>query len=236
VALLHDHVGDLSVFLTATPQGAQFPGFLALLAEHFTSEQAAVLGELAALRVNVEHINEIVAMQQSYASCGGVLETIAVAELIEDALRMNGESMARHAVTVVRDFREAPSVNVDKHKLMQILVNLMRNGVQSCVAADPPEMQLTVCVANGNGSVKISVADNGVGIPRENLDRIFNHGFTTKKDGHGFGLHGAANAAGEMGGRLQVQSDGPGRGATFTLELPVEDHGNPAQTEAAPGA
>jgi two-component system NtrC family sensor kinase len=60
-----------------------------------------------------------------------------------------------------------------------------------------------------------------VGIAPENLTRIFSHGFTTRTDGHGFGLHSAALAAQQMGGRLTAQSDGPGRGATFTLELPV---------------
>jgi len=68
---------------------------------------------------------------------------------------------------------------------------------------------------------KITVDDNGVGIAPDDMTRIFNHGFTTKKDGHGFGLHGGANAAKEMGGTLTAQSDGAGKGAEFTLELPT---------------
>jgi signal transduction histidine kinase len=80
---------------------------------------------------------------------------------------------------------------------------------------------LTVRVANEDGRLKISVIDNGVGIPPENLTKIFNHGFTTRKDGHGFGLHSGALAATEMGGALVAHSDGPGQGASFTLELPV---------------
>ena len=234
-ALLHEHAGDLPAFFATHPQGTKIPAFLTKLSTHFTSEQAAVLAELDSLRGNIEHINEIVAMQQGYASCGGVVETIQVAELIETALRMNEESLAKHAVTLVREFADVPGVSVDKHKLMQILVNLIRNGKQSCDQADPPEKRLTLRVANGGGSVKISVSDNGVGIPQENLDRIFSHGFTTKKTGHGFGLHSAANAAGEMGGRLRVESAGAGLGATFTIELPVGTHGNPTQTEANPG-
>ncbi|MEK7781776.1 MAG: ATP-binding protein, partial [Verrucomicrobiota bacterium] len=69
--------------------------------------------------------------------------------------------------------------------------------------------------------VRITVTDNGVGIPEENLTRIFSHGFTTKKNVHGFGLHSGALAAQEMGGALRVASPGPGHGAVFTLELPV---------------
>jgi signal transduction histidine kinase len=69
--------------------------------------------------------------------------------------------------------------------------------------------------------VAIIVRDNGVGILPENLTRIFGHGFTTKKDGHGFGLHSGALAAKQMNGALSVQSAGPGKGAAFTLELPI---------------
>lgn len=82
---------------------------------------------------------------------------------------------------------------------------------------------MTVSVANGDDKVRISVRDNGVGIPGANLNKIFNHGFTTrKKNGHGFGLHSGALAAREMGGQLTARSDGPGAGATFTLELPLK--------------
>ena len=228
-ALLHEHSGDLPAFF-ANAQGALFPGFLSRLSEHFSTQQAAVLGELTSLRANLEHINEIVAMQQSYASCGGVIETIKVAELIEDGLRMNAESLAKHAVTVTREFAAVPDVSVDKHKLLQILVNLIRNGMQSCEEAAPPDKRLTLRVANGNGSVKISVVDNGLGIPPENLDRIFRHGFTTKKTGHGFGLHSGALAAKEMGGALRVESAGCGLGATFTVELPL------SRVEASPAS
>jgi signal transduction histidine kinase len=66
------------------------------------------------------------------------------------------------------------------------------------------------------------VTDNGIGIPSENLNRIFAHGFTTKESGHGFGLHSGALAAKEMGGSLTVQSEGLGFGSTFTLELPLK--------------
>jgi signal transduction histidine kinase len=73
---------------------------------------------------------------------------------------------------------------------------------------------------NGNDMVKIAVMDNGIGIPPENLTRIFEHGFTTRKEGHGFGLHNGALVAKELGGKLTAHSDGPGKGATFVLALP----------------
>jgi signal transduction histidine kinase len=125
-------------------------------------------------------------------------------------------------VELIREFEDVPPINVEKHKILQILVNLVRNAKYACDDSGRPDKRVTVRVTNGDGWIKISVADNGVGIPPENLTRIFSQGFTTRKGGHGFGLHSSALAVKEMGGQLLVHSDGPGRGATFTLDLPVQ--------------
>jgi two-component system NtrC family sensor kinase len=218
--LLQEHAQDLGVFITTDPKGKQLPGYLTLLAEHLQAEQAALVGELGSLQKNVEHIKEIVAMQQSYATFGGVKEMINVVNLVEDSLRMSEGALNRHGVEVVREFENVPSLNVEKHKILQILVNLLRNAKHACQESDRVDKRLTVRVANGAGRITIAVTDNGVGIPAENLTRIFNHGFTTRKDGHGFGLHSGALAAKELGGSLTVRSAGSGQGATFTLELP----------------
>jgi signal transduction histidine kinase len=137
---------------------------------------------------------------------------------------MNEGALARHGVQLVRDYKtDLPEITVDKHTVMQILINLMRNAKYACDdAAVFGDKQITVRASNGEGRVKISVIDNGIGIPPENLTRIFSHGFTTRKGGHGFGLHSGALAAKGMGGSLTVHSDGPSQGATFTLELPVQ--------------
>ena len=184
------------------------------------AEQAKIAGELDALRRNVEHIKEIVAMQQNYATVGGVKEVIDLVSLVEDSLRLNEGSFKRHGLEVVRELASVPPMNVEKHKILQILVNLVGNAKHACDDSGRADRRLTVRVANGNGSVKISIIDNGIGIPPENLTRIFNYGFTTRKGGHGFGLHNSALAAKEMGGSLTVLSGGPGQGADFTLELP----------------
>ena len=143
--------------------------------------------------------------------------------LVEDALRMNAAAFDRHGIDLVREFAEnLPSARVDRHKVLQILINLLRNAKHAMDATVDRTKRLVVRVGLGtSGTVKITVIDNGVGIPAEHLNKIFNHGFTTKKDGHGFGLHSGANAAKEMGGCLTAQSDGPGRGAEFNLELPA---------------
>jgi signal transduction histidine kinase len=165
-------------------------------------------------------------MQQSYATVGGVKEMIDVVNLAEDSLRMNEGALSRHRVEIIREFDRVPPMNVEKHKILQILVNLMRNAKYACDESAREDKKMTVRISNSDGAVRISVIDNGVGIPPENLTRIFSHGFTTRKGGHGFGLHSGALAAKEMGGSLTAQSGGLGQGATFTLELPCDTQEN----------
>ena len=219
-ALLSEHASDLTAFLTGS-QGKHLPAYLQELAANLVAERDAVSAELAVLRGNVEHIKEIVAMQQSYARRGGVTDLVDIRTLVEDSLRMNEGAFSRHGVTLVRDFHEVPLITVDKHKVLQILVNVIRNAKYACDESASAEKRVTVRVQAVNGAMLIAVIDTGVGIPPENLERIFSHGFTTRKEGHGFGLHSCALAAKDLGGSLQGESAGPGHGATFTLTLPL---------------
>ena len=228
VALMRAHQNDLAAFLTQDPKGMQLCDYLDNLAQYLGKEQTGILQELESLNANVEHIKEIVTMQQSYARASGIVDKLPIVDLVEDALRMNNDALVRHEVQVVREYIATPSVPVDKHKVLQILVNLVRNAKYALDDSGRKDKRLTIRVATeGDGFVTISVIDNGVGIPPENLTRIFSYGFTTRKTGHGFGLHSGALAAKEMGGSLSVHSGGPGQGATFTLSLPFhQEHEN----------
>ncbi len=221
VSLLQANAGNLAEFLDKDPKGKQLPSYLGNLADHLSTERDGLLEELTSLSDNVEHIKEIVAMQQNYACVSGVIETLPVADLVEDALRMNVAALERHRVEIVREYASVPSIMVDKHKVLQILVNLLRNAKYACDESNSPAKKITLRITGGEDRVRIAVIDNGIGISKENFTRIFSHGFTTKKDGHGFGLHSGALAAKEMGGALLVHSDGVGCGAAFTLELPL---------------
>jgi signal transduction histidine kinase len=224
--LLKEQGDGLARFLTEDGRGRTVPAYLEQLAAHLDQERAEAGKELAILMMNVEHINEIVAMQQNYARALGVVETVALADLVEDALKIHGGAYARRGINLVRDFEPLTSVSVDKHKVLQILVNLIQNAEHACDESAGPEKRVTIRLrASGPDRVRIEVTDTGVGIAPKNLTRIFSQGFTTRKGGHGFGLHSGALAAQELGGTLTVHSDGPGHGATFTLELPLSPGG-----------
>jgi PAS domain S-box-containing protein len=213
---------DLKKYLFSDPKGSLIPKYLLDATELLEKERQSLIRETAELAENVSHIKEIVAMQQTYAKVGGLVETLPLVSLIEDALHINVAAFDRHRIEIVREFQEVPPVAVDRHKLLQILVNLATNAKDALDASERSDKRLLLQVAaNGDKRVRVTFADNGVGIPPENLTRIFVHGFTTKSNGHGFGLHNAALAAKEMGGSLIAHSEGPGRGASFTLELPM---------------
>jgi signal transduction histidine kinase len=223
VQLLNEHAADLGDFLTRDEKGKLLPDYLNKVAAALAAEQQDIIEELEQLTKNVDHIKDIVTAQQSHAGASSVVETVQMQDLIEDALRMNTVSLSRHHIKVVKELADVPALRLDKARLLQILVNLIRNAKQamSGVVDRPHQMTLRVNVTDQR-KLRICVQDQGEGIAAENLTRIFSHGFTTRKDGHGFGLHSCVLAAKEMGGSLTAHSDGPGKGATFALELPIQ--------------
>jgi len=185
-------------------------------------EQSELITRMTTVGEHIEHIKEIVAMQQSYAKVSGVYENLPATELIEDALRINATAFDRHGIELIREFdKDAPAVCVDRHKVLQILINLLRNAKHALDGVPEGQRNLWVrLVAEGNVA-RLQVADDGVGIAPELMDSLFAHGFTTRKDGHGFGLHSSALAAQLLKGRLTLKSAGLGQGAVATLELPL---------------
>lgn len=224
VALIDTHRDDLGTFITADPQGQHLPTFLRQLAHHLLDERDSLLDHLQVVNNKVEHIKEIVAMQQVYATAAGALEPLALATLMDDALKTHDDSLGQHEVEVVRDYAELPLVWTDRHKVLQILIHLIRNAKQALLAAASTPKQLTVRVNTDDGDqVILEVRDNGIGIDPADLTRIFQYGFTTKWDGHGFGLHSSALMAQELSGTLTAHSEGVGQGAVFRLTFPMKE-------------
>jgi len=223
VARLLEEQGDrLADFLTNDRRGRQLPAYLKALGEHLQQERDRSLEELAQLRQDIEHVNQIVEMQQSYGRAGGVQQLVQLDELLDQALQLSRASFLRHSVEIVRDYEKLPPVTIDKHRLLQIVVNLIANAKDALLAANRQDRRIVLRIRRAHENMAaIEVEDNGVGIEPENLRRIFEFGFTTKKNGHGFGLHMSALAAKELGGTLEAHSDGPGSGARFTLTIPL---------------
>lgn len=226
VAMMHEQGEGLGRFVADDPKGRLLPDYLGRLADTLADEQRAQQAELEQMAKSIDHIKDIVATQQSYAGNQQVVALARVDELIDDALRMNAGALSRHQVVVERDVPAMPALPLDRHRVLQILINLISNAKQAMDAdqAHGHRLQLRArldAAAPGGPQLRIEVQDDGDGIAPENLERIFSHGFTTRSTGHGFGLHSCIVAAREMGGELSARSDGPGTGAVFTLRLPV---------------
>lgn len=226
VAMMREQGDRLGAFMTDDPKGRMLPDYLDRLAGTLAEEQRAQHGELEQMAKSIDHIKDIVATQQSYAGSQQVMAPARVDELIDDALRMNAGALSRHQVVVERDVPALPALTLDRHRVLQILINLIGNAKQAMDAATARGHRLQLRAGldtddQGLQQLRIEVQDEGDGIAAENLERVFSHGFTTRSGGHGFGLHSCIVAAREMGGELSAHSDGPGTGARFTLRLPV---------------
>ncbi len=225
VDLMNEHVSEIGDFLTRDERGKVIPGYLKKLVVALAGEQKGIAEELHSLTKNIDHIKEIVATQQAYSGATSVVEAVQVKELMEDALRMNVASMARHQITVIREFADMPLLQLDKHLVLQILVNLIGNAKHAMDNVPDRSHHITlrteIAALEEGSRLRILVQDDGEGIAPENLGRLFAHGYTTRKNGHGFGLHSCALAAKEMAGTVTAHSEGAGKGASFTLDLPA---------------
>jgi signal transduction histidine kinase len=221
-ALIGEHRDDLCAFLRDDPRGRKLPEYFTQLQGVLERDKTAATAELHALMRNIEHIKIIVASQQSHVKPGGAIETFEIRELLDDALKFSAAACEQHAIEVVRDFGPLPRATLDRHKALQILVNLLANA-RDAVLGNAGARRIAVHARHGeSGSLEITVEDNGCGIEPDNLDRIFRLGFTTKPDGHGLGLHYSACAATELHGKLTARSPGLGLGASFSLVLPLD--------------
>ncbi len=220
-ALLEEQRADLGTFLTQSERGRNVLPFLSKLGETLVDERQELLTLLGDVDRYTEHIGTIVKLQQRYARQPRMEEPARLEELLEDALRINAAALGRHQVKVERSLAPLQPVVTDKHKVLMILVNLISNAKYAMDGLSADQRRLTLRMEPpSEGRVRIEISDNGMGIAPEMLTRIFQYGFTTRKEGHGFGLHSSALAAQELGGSLTVRSEGPGHGATFCLELP----------------
>ncbi|MBV8342985.1 MAG: PAS domain-containing protein [Gammaproteobacteria bacterium] len=221
-ALLQAQGPRIGEFMMHDDRGKLVPGYLQALGEQLVKDTESAVEHMAGLRKSLEHVNNAVAMQQNFAKLTSVRETVSAVDLVEDSLRLSAGAFSRHGVELRREFEPTPPMTVDKHKVLQILVNLISNAKHACDDSGKKEKVVTLRIEGDGALIRISVIDNGVGIAPENMGRLFTHGFTTRPSGHGFGLHSGAIAARQLGGSLRAASPGPGEGATFVLELPRE--------------
>jgi PAS domain S-box-containing protein len=221
--LLDEHSTDLAEFLTNDPQGKHIPTYIKEVSGHLAQQQTETVEKLHSLMKNVEHVKDIIKMQQLYTGIGTQQDHVVLNELIENAIEINNAGFERHNIEVIREYDDIGSILIDKQRTLQILVNLIDNAQYALAKSDKePKLLRIRTTRNGGTKIRIEVIDNGIGIEPAGLDKIFEQGYTTKQAGHGFGLHSCLVAAKDMQGSITAKSEGVDQGATFILELPLK--------------
>lgn len=220
--LLRAHEPDLARYLTTDPSGVKVPALVEMLAATLAAERTVMLAEVANAHKYLEDVTETVRRQESLTKASWVTETFAVADLVEEALRINVDALTGHDIEIIRDVPAQPPLTTDRHKVMQILINLVRNARQACERSGRADKRITARATRDGDRVRIAVIDNGVGFAAEDLPRMFGPDLPSRTSGFGSGLHSDASAASQLGGTLRGESAGPGQGATFTLEIPSQ--------------
>ena len=214
----------LPTFIAEDPRGAKLPDLMVAATGLLADERGDIKGEAERMLDRLRIMGEVVSAQQSYATHGLYRENADLNAVVTDALAILQASLAQSAIEVETDLQGVPSVQVQKTKVVHVLVNLIQNARDALLEAEGDKRQITISTSAAEQQVLLRVADNGKGIAADDLERVFSHGFTTKPDGHGFGLHTSANFMTEMDGTIEAESPGLGNGAAFTLSFPLEEY------------
>jgi PAS domain S-box-containing protein len=221
--LLRRNMDNLETFLSKDPKGMKLIRYYLKLEEAMVKDFENLAKNLNRMLGKIGAINDVISAQQDYASSSQQVQPIALREIMEKAFVLQLGSLNKYGIEVEKTYEDVPAVYAQKTKLMQILVNLLKNAKESVLATDGKEKKLQVRIRTKDEYVTLSIQDNGKGIDKANLAKLFTYGFTTKKNGHGFGLNTCAKYMEEMGGKIWVESDGENKGATFTLGLPIPE-------------
>ncbi|WP_419418891.1 ATP-binding protein [Legionella sp. D16C41] len=223
--LLEKNINNLNYFLAYDERGKVAIPYFKKLIEKLENEKIKRQEELKNLDQNLNHVTQLIMTQQESNRPGVSLrEKVEVIELIEDILPLFANQLRRNKIDIERQFTRLPTFLSVKNKIQQILINLVKNAIDSLAISHQKEKRLVIRLEldKEKNWLEVIIKDNGVGIAKEDLQKIFTFGFTTKPHGHGYGLHNCALLAIELDGELQVESKGINQGATFKLILPLK--------------
>lgn len=221
--MIQDHSENIGEFLSEDERGKHIPPYLVKTIAILLDEHKDITKTIKGLRDNIEHIKTVIRSQQSYAKVQTCEEIASIREIMEDAIKMNQTVLTNHKIDLVQEYDEIDYINIDRSRIMQIAVNLIKNAAEALNESDVKNKRIDIkCSKTNEDQLKVEVIDNGIGIAPENIAKIFAHGYTTKPTGHGFGLHACVLSAKEIGGTLTAKSQGLGLGTSFILTLPLK--------------
>ena len=166
-------------------------------------------------------IKNIISAQQTLSKTIEMEYIISINDLLTDALVISGFDI-KNEIKMIKHYNKLPAIQIDKVKLLQVCVNILQNSKEAVLESTKTDKVITITTLFKNDKIIIQIMDNGIGILPKNMGKIYQHGFTTKATGHGFGLHASALTMHSLGGEIDIKSAGLEKGVTVTLTLPYK--------------
>lgn len=215
--LIKKNESNIEAFLLKTPDGKKVIEYILMLDNEFKDVFSNISHNTERLHEKINTIAEIVAAQQSYAGTVFQKDSANFIDIIEDALELTSVRLNENGIKISKNFSSVPTLTLQKTKVLHTLVNLINNAIDALLVNDINNRLLDLKVYTEEPDLIMNITDNGAGITEDDLQKIFTHGYTTKENGFGFGLHSSANYLQEMGASIKAYSQGSGKGATFIL-------------------
>ncbi len=226
IGMMEDNLDNIGKFILEDEKGKLLPSYLIMLIKEVSRKKDLIKAESSRIHRHLEHVKSIISSQQSLAKTSTVKTKVQIAPLIKVALDMTGINFNNHNIKIINNCDCEKEIYTDESKLTQIIVNLIANAKDAILifydknhVLEGGEILLESKIIDD--SLIIQVKDNGIGINQSDLDNLFTFGFTTKVDGHGFGLHSSILAAKEINGTLEAKSEGINKGCMFILTIDI---------------
>ncbi len=219
--LLKQNMPDIENFILKNPKGKKLLNYYLEIGDILKSENESELRDLKRLREKTDTITDMISAQQKYVHTSNFAELMDVHEVIDNALAISATDMRRKNISIEKQYKPVPKLFGQKIKLMHVLVNLLENAEEAVLKSEMGNKIIRITVEGDEKQVLVTVADNGCGISKKNLTKVFAYGVTSKKGSHGIGLHSSANYVTEMKGRIWAESEGEGKGTKMNLSFPI---------------
>ncbi|QEF96599.1 Sensor histidine kinase TodS [Stieleria maiorica] len=211
------------------------PDYLHRLSATLEDDKDDLAALLQTLNDNIQHIHQVIRDQRRHANQPIKWVHLDVNRVITEAVRCSQARLEKDNVLVDFTCDVDARIWTDRSLLLQILINIITNAGNATQHIQNRQPTLAIDLVRRASTVQIRFRDNGCGMDEATLARVFDAHFTTRQSGSGLGLHFCAIAMKRIGGAIHAESDGPDRGATFIIEVPVNkpssqsdpDHGNP---------
>jgi len=219
--LLTQNADQIAYYLSSDPRGKKVPELFIKLATALKEENISLEDNTYRMLNSISMMTNIISSQQEYAKTDLLQENIQLSSILDETINIQANLIKNYRVELKRHYQKVPDIYAEKAKVHQILNNLLVNAIQATSVNDNTKLAIDLDIYQQEEKIIFEIKDQGIGIKDEDLTKVFHHGFTTKKKGHGFGLHSCANLMSEMHGTIHAESKGLGKGACFRLAFPA---------------